>query len=443
MKQELNESIMIKMLAEKWQNLTDKRKASPNLHYKVSDAALSALAMYYVQSPSFLAFQRDMNRKRGRDNVQNLFLVQKIPSDAQIRNLLDQVSPYEFKESFECLYRGLERSMGSERLLALNGKRCIAWDGTNYYHSSKKCCQGCLKCEDSQGTPHYRHAVLMAMQMCQGENDVISLTPEMIANTDGQMKQDCERKAAHRWLERHVSSWMKESAIFLGDDLYANQPLCESIVNIYHQHFIFVAKAESHSWMYDMLGWLNEQKLIQERTIRVKHGKRTEIHRYRWVDSVPLKLDANAMHVQWFELSITDERTGKQLYQNAWITDMSIDYDSVVSYAQVARRRWMIENEGNNTLKNLGYHLEHNFGHGKRHLSSTLLVLNLLAFLIHTIQQLICVVYQRLRKELGARLTYFQSLATLLRFNLFESWLTLYRYMFDGLNLVFPSIPIL
>ena len=72
MKQELNESIMIKMLAEKWQNLTDKRKASPNLQYKVSDAALSAVAMYYVQSPSFLAFQRDMNRKRGRDNVQNL-----------------------------------------------------------------------------------------------------------------------------------------------------------------------------------------------------------------------------------------------------------------------------------------------------------------------------------------------------------------------------------
>ena len=31
-----------------------------------------------------------------------------------------------------------------------------------------------------------------------------------------------------------------------------------------------------------------------------------------------------------------------------------------------------IENENNNVLKNHGYHLEHNFGHGKAHLSNVL-----------------------------------------------------------------------
>ena len=35
-----------------------------------------------------------------------------------------------------------------------------------------------------------------------------------------------------------------------------------------------------------------------------------------------------------------------------------------------ARARWKIENETFNTLKNQGYHFEHNFGHGYRHLST-------------------------------------------------------------------------
>ena len=33
------------------------------------------------------------------------------------------------------------------------------------------------------------------------------------------------------------------------------------------------------------------------------------------------------------------------------------------------RARWKIENETFNTLKNQGYHFEHNYGHGEQHLS--------------------------------------------------------------------------
>jgi hypothetical protein len=45
--------------------------------------------------------------------------------------------------------------------------------------------------------------------------------------------------------------------------------------------------------------------------------------------------------------------------------------------------------ENNNTLKTKGYNLEHNYGHGKRHLSSLLATLNLLAFLFHTALDLV------------------------------------------------------
>ena len=44
------------------------------------------------------------------------------------------------------------------------------------------------------------------------------------------------------------------------------------------------------------------------------------------------------------------------------------------------RARWKIENETFNTLKNQGYHFEHNYGHGYQHLSVVLAMLMLLAF---------------------------------------------------------------
>ena len=53
---------------------------------------------------------------------------------------------------------------------------------------------------------------------------------------------------------------------------------------------------------------------------------------------------------------------------------------------QAGRARWRIENETFNTLKNQGYHFEHNFGHGYQHLTTVLMHLMLLAFLMDQIQ---------------------------------------------------------
>jgi selenocysteine lyase/cysteine desulfurase len=53
----------------------------------------------------------------------------------------------------------------------------------------------------------------------------------------------------------------------------------------------------------------------------------------------------------------------------------------------MARARWKIENETFNTLKNQGYHFEHNFGHGRKHLATGLAIIMLLAFSIDQIQQ--------------------------------------------------------
>src|SRR5271169_5250970 len=75
-------------------------------------------------------------------------------------------------------------------------------------------------------------------------------------------------------------------------------------------------------------------------------------------------------------------------YRNSFITDLPTDRDTVVELSACGRARWKIENESFNILKTKGYNLEHNFGHGKKHLSAVLATLNLLAFAFHTVAEL-------------------------------------------------------
>jgi hypothetical protein len=103
------------------------------------------------------------------------------------------------------------------------------------------------------------------------------------------------------------------------------------------------------------------------------------------------------------------------------------------------RARWKIENENNNTLKTKGYHLEHNFGHGKQHLASTLATMNILAFLMHTLLEIFDQRYQLIREELGSRETFFNDIRALTRYICFDNWHQLLETMMEGLEIPIPQ----
>ena len=172
--------------------------------------------------------------------------------------------------------------------------------------------------------------------------------------------------------------------------------------------------------------------------VRRWNGKHGELWHYRFVSQIPLRDGADALLVNWLELTVTHEQTGAVLYHNAFITNHVITAATVGRLEQVGRARWKIENENNNVLKNRGYHFEHNFGHGHAHLSSVLCSLNLLAFLIHTLLHLVHRLYRLLRETLAARRTFFDYLRALTRYMLFESWEALFRFMAEGLELSLP-----
>ena len=78
---------------------------------------------------------------------------------------------------------------------------------------------------------------------------------------------------------------------------------------------------------------------------------------------------------------------GGKIKTFSWVTSIKLHSRNVFKIMKAARARWKIENETFNTLKNQGYHFEHNFGHGYNQLSHILSLIMLLAFLLDQIIQ--------------------------------------------------------
>jgi SRSO17 transposase len=198
--------------------------------------------------------------------------------------------------------------------------------------------------------------------------------------------------------------------------------------------FIMSCKPDSHQALYEEVTALTATGAVAEVTERVWTGRGHERRTYRYVDQVPLRADAQTLMVNWCEITVVSETTGKVLYHNAFATNRTPTEQTVQHIVVAGRTRWKIENENNNVLKNQGYHLEHNYGHGNQYLSNILVTLILLAFLCHTVLQLADSKYQRVRARLATRKTFFDDIRALTRYMFFESWERLLDFMLAGLQ---------
>lgn len=416
--------------------LPDKRTGK-NTQYEMVDAALGAFAVFFTQSRSFLAFQRDMERTKGTSNAHTLFGIGRIPTDNHIRDLLDAVAASTLFPLFEHVRTALGELGHLEPLRALHGDVLVALDGTCYHSSQSIHCPQCKRTHHANAAVTYSHEAITPVITAPGHSRVIPLEPEFITPQDGHDKQDCENAAAKRWLAQHGASLRALGTTVLGDDLYSRQPLCEAVL-AEGLNFLFVCKPDSHPTLYEWVEGLERTGGVHRVVHQRRHGKTRYADTYRFVNDVPLREGKDALRVNWCELTTTDAR-GKVIYRNAFATNHSITEANVVDTVRAGRTRWKVENENNNTLKNHGYHLEHNFGHGKQHLSSTLLTLNLLAFLYHTVLELMDANYQLVRQALGTRKTFFDDIRAITRYWCFENWDALLAFMIRGLELEPPN----
>jgi hypothetical protein len=417
-----------------FEGLTDPRSGE-NTRYEIKDAALSAFGIFFTQSSSFLAYQRMLEERKGKSNVSSLFGVERIPSDNQIRNLLDPQEPELLYGVFSKGLKALEESGRLEDFSSYRGQVLISCDGTGTISSQKIQCSNCSRRELASGETLYTHYAILPVIVKAGESRVLVLEPEFITPQDGHEKQDCERAAIKRWVQRQAGRYAQYKYTLLGDDLYACQPICELFLEAGF-NFILVCQPESHVALYEQVDFLDRNEQVEQLSMRHWNGRYAEIHHYRWVNEVPLRRGEQALQVNWCEITITREDNGQRLYTNSFITNHQLTAGNVVPIVRDGRARWKSENETNNVLKTKGYHLEHNFGHGQQFLANFMITLNLLAFLFHTLLELLDEQYRLLRQHLVARQDFFNDLRALLRYMLFDNWNHLMRFMLIGLELI-------
>ena len=394
----------------------DKRRGL-NTTYDMADIGMAAFSVFFMQSPSFLAHQRQFETGHGHSNATSLFGIAKIPSDNHIRDMLDPAAPALLHPVFAATLDQIRQIDGGlDVFRRLDGRMLIALDGTEYQFSRKIHCPHCSTRLRGKGETEYYHSMLAATLMAPGHDKVIPLEPEFIAPQDGAAKQDCETAAAKRWLAAHGERYAALGAVYLGDDLFSRQPLCQSVLDV-GGHFIFVCKPTSHPLIEEYLSGVNLPMLDQT----IRRGKQRFVYRYRWMPDVPLRVGKDALRVNWFYNEIINPK-GETTYRNSFVTDLPVGADTVVELAACGRARWKIENETFNVLKTKGYNLEHSFGHGKHNLAAILLSLNLLAFAIHTVCDIGDELWRAARAKLGPRTNFFSKLATITTYLIFPSW---------------------
>lgn len=424
-KKHLSFTALRKSLSQHFRGIDDQRQ-SAKVDYSLHDCLMSGLAMMFFQDPSILAFQQRLQDGIHKNNLTTLFAVSDIPKDTQMRQVLDDIAAFRLDGIFSDFLHRLQRGKQLVNYQFLNGSYLVSIDGSEYFSSENIHCPHCLV-TTSKGKKRYHHQILQSVIVNPDMRQVLPLAPEAISNRDGTKKQDCERNAAKRLIGKIRATHPKLKIIVTADGLYSNQPFIDEL-KAASMSFILVAKPTDHKLLFE---WVNELSQLEAGGNLELTDHKGRFHRYQWVNQVPLNGSKDADLVNFFQYQLV-AKTGKVTYKNSWVTDIKVDENNVVNLVKGGRARWKIENETFNTLKNQGYHIEHNFGHGQQNLSMIFFVLNLLAFYIHQILELTDQLYHTLRyTKFSSRKEYWNQLRCTIRILIFPRWESLLLFILD------------
>ena len=368
----------------------------PGAIISLADALMAGLAVFALKDPSLLAF--DQRRRDDAKNLQMIFHIEHVPCDTQMREILDSLDAEALRPAFREVFRQLQRGKVLERMVFFEGHYLLSLDGSGYFSSDKIHCESCMQKTSRNGKVSYYHQMLGAVIVHPDFKEVIPLMPEPIIKQDGQTKNDCERNAAKRFFQKFRQDHPHLPVIVVEDGLASNAPHIRECQG-HNLRFILGAKEGDHAFLFERVRQLREQGVADE--LEILDQQTGVRHRFLLAYDVPLNesnLDLLVNFLEYWEIR-PDGRT----QHFSWVTDLPLRRETAPQIMRGGRARWKVENETFNTLKNLGYHFEHNYGHGKQNLSVVLAMLMMLAFLVDQTQQLTCHLFQGAWKKLGSK----------------------------------------
>jgi len=374
-----------------------------NQKISLTDALMSAFAMFSLKDASLLAFDE---RRVEDGNLKRLYGIKTIPCDTQMRTILDEVDPEEIRPLYKDVFRQLQRGKVMEKMVFMEGSYLLTLDGTGYFTSKEVHCPSCLEKKSSKtGEISYAHQLLGGAIVHPDYAEVVPFAPEAIIKQDGKTKNDCERNAAKRFLKKLRQDHPHLSFIVIEDGLSSNAPHISELQK-YGLHYILGVKEGDHKFLFAYVAKAHQAG----QTTEFECESEGVVHRFRFINQVPLNEsnpDLLVNFVEYWEIKL-----GKTQHFS-WVTDFTVTTANVFQIMRGGRARWKVENETFNTLKNQGYHFEHNFGHGNKNLSVVFASLMMLAFLVDQAQQLACDLFQAVLKKEGSRIRLWEHVRAL------------------------------
>ena len=403
MRAHLNADALFMALRKDFAKVHDHRAS--NTKIPLVDALMSSFAMFSLKDPSLLDF--DERRQDEPESLHGVFGIGVIPCDSQMRTILDEIAAEALRRPFRTVFHQLQRGKMIPRMTYLGGHLILAMDGTSYYSSEAVSSDLCLTKKKRNGTIEYHLQMLAGAFVHPDHKEVIPVCPEMIRMQDGSTKNDCERNASKRFLAHLRREHPHLKIIVIEDGLSSNAPHIKELVS-HDLRFILGAKPADHTFLFSFVD--EAGALCQVTNFIIADPEDTnKTHWFRYINQVPLnKASQDELLVNFLEYKeiVLDEegqdepRVSKRF---SWVTDIEITKENAWEIMRCGRARWRIENETFNTLKNQGYNLGHNYGLGKKHLSSVFAIMMMLAFLVDQVQQMCCPLFQAARKKMRCK----------------------------------------
>lgn len=431
LRKHLNADAINRMLYKHFAKIPDSRQG--NITISMSDAFMSGYAMFSLKDPSLLAFDE---RRNIDDNLHSIYGIQNAPSDTQMRTILDKVEPDELRASFKIPFRALQRGKALEPMKFYKGCYLVSLDGTGFFSSKKLFSDICLvKKNKKTGELTYYLQMLGASIVHPDFKEVVPLAPEFIVKQDGETKNDCERNAAKRFFEKLRKDHPHLPIIITEDSLSSNAPHIWEAEK-YNLHYILGVKEGDHSFLFKHVRESRDAGRTVEFEIEDEENPQI-VHRFSFINRVPLNASNQDLLVNFIEYwEVSPDKT----QHFSWVTDFTVTKSNVYQLMRGGRARWKIENETFNTLKNQGYHFEHNYGLGKEYLSLVFAMLMMLAFLVDQTQQLSCKLFRAVWLKLGSKRALWERMRSIFKEFSIQSMQMLYEAILYGIKIEPPKI---
>jgi hypothetical protein len=408
-----------------FQSIPDHRQIAKRT-ISVSDALMSGLAVFSLKFPSLLKFDEQREEQHIRYNLDHLFGVTRAPSDTQLREILDPVEPAALHPAFRTILKEAEDSGALESYRFLNGF-LVSIDGTGHFCSSAVSCPDCAIKNSRSGVTQYYHQLLAGVIVHPERKNVLPLIPEPITRADGNTKNDCERNAAKRLLTRLRQNYPDHPFVIVQDALSATGPQIKLLKEL-NFSYILGAKEGDHATLFEAIAAHREEETLDGRVDTDTKRGTTRIYHFK--NNVVLNKshpDLTVNFIEYIEL-----KNGQIEYRGTWVTDLTITQENCADIVRGGRARWKIENETFNTLKNQGYRLEHNYGHGKQHLATVFGLLTMLAFLIDQVQELACPLFHKARQRFRSRTSLWERMRALFVGYFIDDWEIFWQAIIGG-----------